>query len=125
MTVSDQIITVLNDLCMKFGVAIDWSSENAIPYLQVLCEKYINYEIATSIAYIVMACVGIAIAIFIVKKIDFDEYAELCILLVLVAIFLGVGSIATIIANTFDIIECLTIPEKTIFEYVKTLLRRP
>jgi hypothetical protein len=125
MTVSDQIITVLNDLCMKFGVAIDWSSENAIPYLQALCEKYINYEIATSIAYIVMACVGIAITIFIVKKIDFDEYGELCVLLILAAIILGVGSIATIIANTFDIIECLTIPEKTIFEYVKTLLRRP
>ena len=104
MTVSDQIITVLNDLCMKFGVAIDWSSGNAIPYLQALCEKYINYEIATSIAYIVMACVGIAITIFIVKKIDIDEYGELCVLLILAA--------ATIIANTFDIIECLTIPEK-------------
>lgn len=125
MTISDQIIAVLNDLCTKFGVAIDWSSENAIPYLQTLCEKYINYEIATSIVYIVMACVGIAITIFIGKKIDFDKYGELCLLSILAAIILGAASIIAIIVNTFDIIECLTIPEKTIFEYVKTLLMKP
>ena len=122
MTVSDQIIAVLNDLCEKFGVAIDWSSENIIPYLQALCEKYIHYEIATSIAYIVLACIGIAITMFIVKKTDFDEYGELCILFIMVALVLGAASVSALIVNTFDIIECLTIPEKTIFECVKTLL---
>ena len=104
MTVSDQIIAVLNDLCEKFGVAIDWSSENIIPYLQALCEKYIHYEIATSIAYIVLACIGIAITMFIVKKTDFDEYGELCILFIMVALVLGAASVSALIVNTFDII---------------------
>ena len=30
MTVSEQIIQVLDALCEKFGLVIDWTSENAI-----------------------------------------------------------------------------------------------
>lgn len=33
MTVSDQIINVLDALCEKFGLVIDWTSENVVPYL--------------------------------------------------------------------------------------------
>ena len=32
--VSDQIIKVLDNLCDKFGLAIDWSSKNVQPYLR-------------------------------------------------------------------------------------------
>ena len=30
----DEIIKVINDLCGKFGIAIDWTSSNVIPYLE-------------------------------------------------------------------------------------------
>lgn len=52
MTVGNQIIEVLNYLCDKFGIALDWSKESVIPYLQELCEKYISWEIATSTAWL-------------------------------------------------------------------------
>lgn len=30
---SDEIIKILDDLGQRFGVVIDWSSENVMPYL--------------------------------------------------------------------------------------------
>ena len=35
---SEQIIEVLNALCEKFGIAIDWTAENVMPYLTDLAE---------------------------------------------------------------------------------------
>ena len=51
---SNEIINVLNALTEKFGIAIDWTSMNIIPYLEQLVNKYINYEITTSIIWIIV-----------------------------------------------------------------------
>lgn len=38
---SQEIIKVLDNLCEKFGIAIDWTSQNVKPYLQELfCKVY-------------------------------------------------------------------------------------
>ena len=59
MTVSAQIIEVLDALCAKMGIVIDWTSENVIPYVTELAGKYITFEIATSIAWLVISIVCI------------------------------------------------------------------
>lgn len=46
---SDEIIKILDDLGQRFGIAIDWSSQNVMPYLQDLVRRFTTYEIATSI----------------------------------------------------------------------------
>lgn len=33
---SNEVIKVLDHICDKFGIAIDWSSSNVMPYLQDL-----------------------------------------------------------------------------------------
>jgi hypothetical protein len=43
MDISNEIIEVLDHLSEKFGVVINWSSENVMPYVQELCGKYINW----------------------------------------------------------------------------------
>ena len=53
MTVSDQIIAVLDSLCVKFGIVIDWTQENVLPYVMEIAKKFITYEIATSSALLV------------------------------------------------------------------------
>lgn len=50
MTVSNQIIAVLDAICEKFGIVIDWTASNIMPYLQDLCKRIVTYEIATSVA---------------------------------------------------------------------------
>lgn len=50
----DEIIKVLDDLSERLGIDVDWTSQNVLPYLQELCDKYISYEIWTSIVYILI-----------------------------------------------------------------------
>ena len=54
MNFSDEVIKILNYLGEKFGIAIDWTNDNALPYLQELCDKFIKWEICTSTAWIVL-----------------------------------------------------------------------
>ena len=46
---SDEIIKVLDNLSQKFGIVIDWTSENVMPYLQNLFNRYISYDIFKNI----------------------------------------------------------------------------
>ena len=58
--VSDQIIKVLDNLCEKFGLAIDWSSKNVQPYLKELMMKCVNYTFAIDVMSL---CVAILLVI--------------------------------------------------------------
>lgn len=64
--VSNQIIEVLNEICNKFGLAIDWTSKNVQPYLQELMAKCVAYKFATSIMWLIfgiLVCtIGCALA---------------------------------------------------------------
>lgn len=132
MQVSDQIIEVLNYLGEKLGVTIDWTSENVLPYVQTLCGKYINWEIATSVVWMVIGIVLIILAI------PTSRYAEKCYnkytndpksyydfcaacLYILCTCFFIIGS-SMIISQLFDIMKCIYIPELQIYEYVKSLM---
>lgn len=66
--VSSQIIDVINELCSKFGIAIDWSQKNVQPYLESLVTKAVNYELYTSIMWIVIGAILIGISLFYLSK---------------------------------------------------------
>ena len=130
---SDEIIKILDDLGRRFGIAIDWSSENVMPYLQDLMSRYINYEVMTSVVWIVVALIviiGLSIGILAINKHankvlekdyysdwDFDKWVVFCIFIIIIGCF-----VICIICQVFDIITCYTIPEKMIFEYLNFLL---
>lgn len=123
MTMSTQIIEVLNDLCGKFGLAIDWSQENIIPYLQELASKYISWEIATSWMYIILGIVlillGLTIMILEIKnKIDLDGFGYF----IFVGTLIGFGVLICI--EALDILTCKYFPEKQIIEYIQTLMTK-
>lgn len=61
MEISEQVITIFDDIGERLGIAIDWSQENVLPYLQELFEKYINFEIASSIMRIALFSLGTAV----------------------------------------------------------------
>lgn len=114
---SNEIIKVLDDLCRRFGLVVDWTSENVIPYLQQLCEKFIGWEINTSFAWIIMAgSVTVLMLIFAIVVSFFDAWSGEQWFM-----FLCVLAIAIIITGVqvFDIIECKTFPEKAIYDYIK------
>lgn len=128
MTASEQIIQVINDLCTKFGIAIDWTSENVIPYATALCEKLITWEIWSSVAWIgIMTILSIVSIIVTVRcKLfsgDFlDNFDVFGCFIICGLIILWVASVICIGIQLFDIIKCVTFPEMFVFEYIQNLI---
>lgn len=129
---SEEIIKILDHLASKFGIAIDWTSANVAPYLKELTDRFISYEIMTSI-YVVLCllfCVVVT-AIFSrvsypwAARVDFnpDEgaawpYAISIFALCVLAFFL----ILNIFIQGHDILTCYTLPEKMILQLLKKLI---
>lgn len=116
MQVSDQIIQVLDYIGKKLGLTIDWTSENVLPYVQTLCDKYINWEIATSIIWIVIGVACIILSLILIIKFWDDDFGGIFFMI------LGIG-ITIIGFQIFDIIRCIYFPELQIFQYVQSLLK--
>ena len=130
---SDEIIKILDDLGRRFGIAIDWSSENVLPYIRDLMSRYVNYEAMTSVVWIVVALIaiiGCSIGILAINKhankvLDEDPYSDWYLgkgLLIGTFIIIIGCFLICIICQTLDIVTCYTIPEKMIFEYLNCLL---
>ena len=127
MTVSNQIIAVLDAICEKFGIVIDWTASNIMPYLQDLCKRIVSYEIATSVAWIVFQVVIVVLAFRIrnkkVKPIaesDGDDYSLsgytiVCAIITVIAFIV-------VCVQAVDIVRALTIPEITIYKFAKPFL---
>ena len=121
--VSSQIIDVINELCSKFGIAIDWSQKNVQPYLESLVTKAVNYELYTSVMWIVIGAILFGIGLFYLSKADKckeryinkDSYRILGWFLLIIAILF-------IIRNTNDVIKCITFPEKVVFDMISIYL---
>ena len=125
MTPSKQIIEVLNYLGEKIGITIEWTAENIMPYLTELFARFIKWEISTSIVWIVLAVLMIAVAIILFTKIewisdeidcDFAGFVFGC------AIVITILGIIVIICQTFDIVKACTIPEMTLYKYISDLM---
>ena len=135
MVVSEQIIEVFDYLFEKFGIAVDWSSENVIPTIKILCEKLTTYEICTSIAYAVF-WIAFSIALTVIKNKMFKKLTDIgffddsdgfnyVMTSVLTYILLSAIYIITIIVlwnQTADVIQCAVFPEMYIFEYIRPMI---
>lgn len=121
----DEIIKVLNELCSKFGIAIDWTNGNVVPYLQDLMTRYAKYICYTSIMWLVIGIIMMIIfGAMLFKYIrdcneGEDDLDELIAFIIGCGIFFG-GMIT--IVQTLDIIEISTIPEKAIVEDIRYML---
>lgn len=142
MQTSEQIIQVINELCKKFGIALDWTSSNVLPYIQQLGHKMIMYDLYTSIMWLIIGAVlPIGISIWLIKfmnkkkKESIDnlednefyycdgELNEFGLLMMCLVGILLIISIGFIVNNTQYIIQDLVFPEKTIIEFVRPYLK--
>ena len=139
MEVSEQVIKVLDAVCDKFGIVIDWTSNNVIPYIQELGNKIIIYDICNSIMWLVIgSAIPLTVAILIKKFLNkkkleaqesmndyyfsdgsLDDGAWFCYfiigLLLVVAIVIGAIS-------SQSIIQDMVFPEKTIIEFITSYI---
>ena len=128
---SEEVIKILDALAEKFGLAIDWTSANVLPYLQQLCGKYVTYEIATSVVWILIGICLLFVGKYSIektkqywKKYEENTYSDYDVATVMLGILAGcviIGGIAVILCQTFDIVTCITFPEKIIIEELQSV----
>lgn len=123
---SEEIIKVLDNLCEKFGIAIDWTSQNVVPYLKELVGRFINYEVVTSIFWIIVGVIAIIIPVIVIKKISkyadyYSDWRFYQVVTIIFGSFIVFTFLIMILFQIYDIIECYTIPEKVIFDYLNSL----
>ena len=117
----NEIIKVLDNLGEKFGIAIDWSSENVLPYLQDLTKRIVNYEITKDFIWIGMFIIGLIILTVIIIKVrkNKDIYNDDKFVAILFCSIGIVMLLAITIINIFDIVKATNIPEATVIEYIQ------
>lgn len=134
---SEEIIKVLDALGEKFGIAINRASENVMPYLQQLCNKYVTYEIATSVVWLLVGICSLFIGKYLIekakqywKKYEYEEeenkYSDFDIIAIVFRMLAGcviIVGIIVILCQTFDIVTCVTFPEKMLIEEMQSIYK--
>ena len=123
MSFSSQFIEVLDALCDKIGIAIDWTSQNVMPYVTDLAARIIAYEIWTSAAWIVIMAIVFLIAWKMTKNMcKADDPDSEWFLGWAIRIAVGLFCFGEIGFEVFDIIEAVALPEKTLYDFITGLM---
>lgn len=134
----NEVIKVLNHLGDQFGVVIDWSSANVMPYLNDLMTRMIKYGMYINIYHIIYAIFITALFIIvtivlykiaykmILKSEENEEYVNsakilstafaISLVATVIVALIEIGNIKDHIA---DIIELNTVPEKYVIEVIQ------
>lgn len=143
---SNQVIEILNEICNKLGIAVDWTSKNILPQVKIVCEKLVKYFIIQkSIMYsfgFLFVCVSIAYGIFLIKQFlqcratkkdnylfeyytregsaDLQSYTWI---INVIAIVIGLTGIILFGIGLSGLIKWLTVPEIAIIEYLTDMIK--
>lgn len=82
---ADDIIKIINELCSKLGIAVDWSAENITPYLQqaatqlatAKCNVHHGIFVGAAVLFIIgLLCFVPEIVRVYIKKAGHDPYFD-------------------------------------------------
>lgn len=132
--ISNQIIEVLNEICNKFGLAIDWTSKNVQPYLQELMTKCVAYKFATSIMWLIFGILVCTIGGVFAKmtvgswkkykeKGPFSDYDIYCVMQGIVSGTILTAGIVMVVCNITTMITCKTFPEKVVLDMITQYMK--
>lgn len=129
----NQVNQVIDKLAEKFGIVVDWSSQNVTPYIQDLMNRLAKYEISTSIGWITlwgMLMIVCLIAFYktckemkiCIEKKDNEKYGA-CFA-VNVFLFICISAFVFIImVQVNDIFNALYIPERLFLSEIKSYMQ--
>lgn len=128
---SEEIIKVLDELGNRFGIVIDWSNQNIIPYLQELLKRFICYRNITACVWITVSIAITVVGVVMIRLLnkwrksnDFnsdyedESFAIAGYTLSICIIALGIG---VIIGNILGIAKNICMPEMVVYEYIKNI----
>lgn len=129
---SSEFEKALDAVCNKFGIAVDWSSKNVVPYVQELSTRIVHFKIASAIFFAVVGILMVASIILWVKWIKYCDkrYKEeewdnwdlakglsigACIICTVVGIYVALYSV-------YDIVTYSVFPEKALIDFISTYM---
>ena len=128
---SEEIIKVLDDLGKRLGIVIDWTSQNILPYLQDLTNRFIGLRNTQAIIWIILSLVIIVVSVLIIiktikniKKLDNDndyDYDDKYFFIIIADLCLGLITLTffiVMIANIFGLVQNIYMPELTVIDYI-------
>lgn len=134
VTFSSQFIEIFDHLCQKFGVVIDWSAQNVVPYITALCGRMTKYLIFKNVI-LIFAFIGVFYLFWRFSKPccskenkwdpDFQYCKSMNISYILGWLGRGIGAAFTIgmsITALLTIVRCIYLPELMIMDYLSTFL---
>lgn len=124
------IVEIIDSLAEKFGIVVDWTNQNVMPYIEDLMQRIVSYEITSNIftmalwAFLAIVT-GIAVAIVhkeqMASDYPYDCDEPLFVATIISWLLFAVAAIGTIVSIgycSFRIIECVNIPEKIFIELI-------
>ena len=126
---SEEIIKVLDELGKRFGIVIDWSNQNIIPYLQELFKRFICYRNITACVWIILSIAMTISGVVMFRSLnkwrksdDYDDCDDmLAILGYIFSVFITALGRGLIIGSMFGIIKNVCMPEMAIYEYITNI----
>lgn len=145
---NNEVIKILDYMAKQMGMVIDWTSENILPQLIDIFNRYTYFKIAESSIYII-CCICIFYLVFYLSKkiyashktaketnestIFFDcnnyrdvfyiTYNGIFIITITVSIILLIIAIFSFIINIYNLLSWIFVPEIQIFELLQTYIR--
>ena len=137
---SQEIIKVLEYLGEKLGIAIDWTTENVLPYAEQLFKRYVTLKITYAsigtVIGIALAVTAIVLGVTLIKAYnkteetgddniwwEYDWGPSICGAFAIAAIIICVIiAIITILCEVSSLIEWIIIPEIPFAKEIASLL---
>ena len=124
---TEEVIKVLDHLGEKFGVAIDWTSQNIAPYLQDLMSRFVKYKITINSILLFFAVIGIGVWIAIFKsamkekrQYKYWEWFDEGMGYFWILLILGITLVIVIPLVIVQIIQGIFVPEILIINYIQS-----
>ena len=135
MEMNNQVIEVLKYIGEQFGIAVDWTAGNIIPYIQDLIARIAQYEFFSSMTLAIIGFLIATVLLTLLLKIIansqkiYDEGDEfICIGAWTVGLLFLIGaplSFGLACGELNDMIQAKFLPEVVALEYVQNFTQTP
>ena len=129
----EQLLQILENLSNRFGIVVDWTASNVLPYVQELMDRVVKFEVATSVMFLLVGVLLIlsvklwARLIKYLKKIE-DESESFYsdteverVLSAIAAVFCVIIGLLTVLCQVYDLIQCCILPEAILLRYLSMI----
>ena len=129
---SSEFEKALDAVCDKFGIAVDWSSKNVIPYMQELSTRAVHFKMTSAIFFAVVGILMVVSKILWVKLIKYcdkkykeeknrywDAATYLSIAACIICIVMGM---CVALCSVYDIVTYSVFSEKALIDFISTYM---